>query len=96
MIAVSGSLVLVGEAAEDGPGNQVADSIDDGEGGHASRTMTVCGNLGEWVTMLVTCLWCTPALIVAEIWVFLGSFRFGKRIVLINLILVVVKLVVHE
>lgn len=46
------SLVLVGQAVEDHPGDHVAADVDGGEGSHACRSLTIVSNLREWVAIL--------------------------------------------
>jgi len=46
------SLVLVGQAVEDHPGDHVAADVDGGKGSHACRSLTIVSNLRVWVAIL--------------------------------------------
>ena len=57
------SLVLVGEAAEDTPSDEIAATVDSSECGHGCATLTAGRNLWEWVT-IIDAVWVqTPAFV---------------------------------
>ena len=75
------SLVLVGEAAEDTPGDHIATTVDSSECGHGCATLTLGRNLWEWVTIIDT------------VWVKAPTFVSTVRS---RLILIGIELIVHQ
>ena len=89
------SLVLVGEAAKNGPGDHVAAEVDGGEGGHARRSLAIGRNLAERVALRRARQ--APALVVAVLLAIGGRLLVQRqRPVRVDVLLVRVELVVHE